>query len=332
MYTAGDKLLPYRVGALMYVPALNAGIGEKICAGAYPELDSLAFCLEDALTDSRVGEAETQLVKTLAYITKHRTGKLPLLFVRVRNYPQFKRLAAVLGDMSNLLTGLIFPKFDLAHAAEYCSIMGDINAARSAPLYFMPVIETESVMKLGSRKRTLLGIREVLDGCREIVLNVRVGAMDFCRMYGFRRGIGNTIYDIGVVRDMLTDILTVFSDSYVVSAPVWEYFCNSDGDDGRWALGLENELRLDIANGFIGKTVIHPSQLPIVRKWLMPVREDVDDAKAVLEWKDEGLGVAKSVNGNRMNEVATHVKWAQKILMLSEIYGARLDGENIDDA
>lgn len=317
-----NELLPYKVGALMYVPALNKGIGKKICAGAIPDLNSLAFCLEDAITEDGVEEAENQLVKTLTYIAENRTSELPMLFVRVRNCSQFDRLPSLLGNLTDLLTGVIFPKFDLSNAAEYCALTGKINAGRTRPLLIMPILESYSIINLETRKRTLLDIRKLLDGYKDYVLNVRVGAMDFCKLHGLRRSIDQTIYDIGLVRDLLTDILVVFADNYVVSAPVWEYFKGEDGNND-WAIGLENELRLDLTNGFIGKTVIHPSQLPIIRKWLKPSRVDYDDAISILNWKDENLGVAKNVNGNRMNELATHCKWAQKIINMSQIYGVR---------
>jgi citrate lyase beta subunit len=307
----------------MYVPALKAGVGEKLCAGAFDRLHSLAFCLEDAVTDSGVKDAEAQLVKTLAYIDENkRDAKLPLLFVRVRNCTQFKELPSLLGERLGLLSGVIFPKFDLFNAAEYCSISATINLNRKVPIYIMPILESGSVINLASRKRTLLGLRELLDGYREHVLNIRVGAMDFCKSYGLRRTISQTIYDINVVRDVLTDILTVFADDYVVSAPVWEYFADGGGSQ-LWKRGMEKELQLDIANGFTGKTIIHPSQVEVVVKWLKPSRVDVMDAKAVTNWDDGGMGVAKSTDGNRMNEVATHVKWARRILTLSEIYGER---------
>jgi citrate lyase beta subunit len=316
------KLLPYRVGALMYVPALNVGVGEKLCGGAFPDLDSLALCLEDSVRADGVKEAESQLIKTMTYISGHSNSKLPFLFVRVRDCSQFKRLPLLLGNLFELLTGVIFPKFDLSNAAEYCSLARTINAARMTPLYIMPILESDSIINLALRRRSLLGIRELLDGYKDYVLNIRVGAMDFCNLYGLRRTIDQSIYDFGVISHALIDVLTVFAGEYVVSAPVWEYFQGQDGHEN-WRVGLENELRLDISNGFIGKTVIHPSQLPIVKKWLRPMRADYEDAKAILEWSGDRWGVAKSVNGNRMNEVAIHRKWAHKIVALSEIYGVR---------
>jgi citrate lyase beta subunit len=320
--TAEREQLAYRVGALMYAPALNSGVGEKICGGAFPLLDSLALCLEDAVTAEGVREAEAQLSRTMQYISEHEHGRLPLLFVRVRDCAQLRRLPLLLGETAELLAGVIFPKFDLSNAAEYCSQIATIDASRRKPLYIMPILESKSVMDLAVRQRTLLGIRELLDGCREYVLNVRVGAMDFSNLYGLRRSINQSIYDISVVSSALADVLTVFANDYVVSAPVWEYFKSELGNDD-WAVGLEDELRLDIANGFIGKTVIHPSQVPIVHQWLRPTRADYEDAKSVIDWQNGSWGVAKSYSGNRMNELATHVKWAKKILTLAQIYGVR---------
>lgn len=316
------EIIKYRVGALMYVPALTAGIGEKLCAHGFPGLNALAFCLEDAVAEAGLLQAERQLAKTLSYIERHEGAKLPLLFIRVRDCAQFKRLHAMLGSLVNLLSGVIFPKFDLSNAAEYCTIAGNINSKRATPLYAMPVLESESIMRLSTRERTLLGLRELLDGCKDFILNIRVGAMDFCKPYGLRRSVLQSVYDIAPVRDALSDILTTFADSYVVSAPVWEYFEGASADNS-WVIGMENELRLDVANGFVGKTVIHPSQIQLVKKWLAPTRADVSDAKAVLNWKAGAYGVEKSAAGNRMNELATHRKWAQKIMILSEIYGER---------
>lgn len=316
------ELQSYRVGALMYASALKEGVGEKVCSGTFDDLNALAFCLEDSVTDRGVEKAETQLYKTLRYIDKNHGKEIPLLFVRVRNCSQLKRLPSILDNSIDVLSGLIFPKFDLSNAAEYCEITREINSGRETPFYIMPILESDSVIRLASRERTLLGLRELLDEYKDYVLNVRVGAMDFCKSYGLRRTITQSIYDIGIVRDVLTDILSVFSDDYVVSAPVWEYFAD-ENEKNDWAVGMESELQLDVANGFVGKTIIHPSQASLVRKWMKPTSADVKDALAVLKWTAGESGVAKSEGGNRMNELATHQKWAQKILILSEIYGER---------
>ena len=119
------------------------------------------------------------------------------------------------------------------------------------------------------------------------------------------------------------DILNVFAADYVVSGPVWEYF-GADAE-GEWARGLKKELELDLLNGFIGKTAIHPSQLPVIFNSLKVRPADYQDALNILGWQKDGLGVAKSADGSRMNEVKCHGKWARKIIMLGDIYGFQED-------
>lgn len=154
---------------------------------------------------------------------------------------------------------------------------------------------------------------------RRHTLNIRVGGNDFCAAYGLRRNSRQTIYEIGVVNSALTDILTVFGTDYVVSAPVWEYFEN-DRDD-TWKQGLERELALDKLNGFMGKTAIHPSQIPIIHRAMAVSAADYEDARRILHWDQKAVGVQKSGGGDRMNEVKVHAKWAEKIMTLSKVYG-----------
>jgi citrate lyase beta subunit len=102
---------------------------------------------------------------------------------------------------------------------------------------------------------------------------------------------------------------------------VWEYF--GPECDGKWDVGLAKELELDRLNGFIGKTAIHPSQLPLIHESMKVKKSDYDDAMKILDWNNGSLGVAKSEDGSRMNEVKVHGKWAGKIAVLGEIYGVK---------
>ena len=101
-----------------------------------------------------------------------------------------------------------------------------------------------------------------MESVQNFILNIRVGVNDLSNIYGLRCDINHTIYDIGVVRKILVDILAVFAKDYVVAGSVWNYF--GDEKNTAWADGLKNELALDRLNGFIGKSAIHPSQLPYI--------------------------------------------------------------------
>ena len=51
------------------------------------------------------------------------------------------------------------------------------------------------------------------------------------------------------------------------------------------------------------------------------LRQDFDDACHLLQWSDDTLGVQKSSDGTRMNELSCHETWAKKIRLLGDIYG-----------
>jgi len=312
-----DQLLPYRVGGLLYTPALNSGIGEKIAEHSIPNLSSVALCLEDSVEDSALNQAEKELCRTLARLEA--CEALPLIFVRVRTPQHLLKIHRMLGGLSELLCGYVLPKFDLSNAEQYLDLLFDVNSSRSSALHIMPILESGMVANIMHRRENLIQIKGVLDADKEHILNVRVGGNDFCNLFGVRRRENQTIYEIGVIRDILSDVVNVFGSDYIVSGPVWEYF----GQDpaAPWAEGLRKEMALDFINGFIGKTAIHPAQLPVIAECLKPSKTDYEDAKKILQWTSDGRAVQKSASGARMNEQKCHTRWARKIAALAEIYG-----------
>lgn len=313
-----DKLLPYRVGGLLYTPALNQSVAEKIVSGLYGEIMSIAFCLEDSVDDFALKEAESQLIKILGVLSESKK-QLPMLFVRIRTPMHMKYIHNMLGDLTNILTGYILPKFDTGNMREYSDLIKVFNEGSRHKLYIMPILESKEISDALNRLDILHSIKNHLDIIKEYVLNIRVGGNDFCNLYAIRRSVRQSIYDIGVVRDILMDILNVFASDYVVSGPVWEYFGDDDGQD--WAVGLKAELELDKLNGFIGKTAIHPSQIPIIDNCLKVSRTDYEDAKSILSTNRDGLAVEKNIDGTRMNERKCHERWAEKIMIRAKVYG-----------
>ena len=313
-----EKILPYKIGGLLYMPAFQKNIVEKLQRDALPCLTSIAFCLEDSIQWNALETAEKFLRKTFdeLKILADDKKKLPLIFIRVRSPQHLKSLNENFCD--DFLTGYIFPKFDLTNAEYYLKVFYEINSQNKNKKFFMPILETEQIANILTRKSTLFELKNLLDDAKNFIPNIRVGVNDFCNLYGLRRDIRQTIYDIGIVRDTLTDILNVFAKDYVVAGSVWNFF---NGKNSLWREGLKRELELDKSNGFIGKSAIHPSQLPIIFESLKVSRTDFNDAENLLNWSNENLGVEKSSDGSRMNEVNCHRKWAEKIKILSELYG-----------
>ena len=312
--------LPYRVGGLLYMPAFQKNIVPKIRDGSIPCLTSIAFCLEDAIRASALAAAEASLHGILAELQAlaAQGTALPLLFVRVRTPEHLAHVLEAFADVRGIVTGFVLPKFDLGNAADYLAI---VQAERAAGrrILVMPTLETMMIAACDTRPSVLCKLHEMLAPVQDCVLNIRVGGNDFSNLYGLRRPATATIYDVGIVRDILRDILNVFAVDYVVSGPVWNYF--GAAGDAAWEEGLRRELALDRLHGFIGKTAIHPCQLPLIAASLRVPREDYDDACRLAQFDAGALGVEKSAGGHRMNEAACHSRWAERTLALAAVYG-----------
>lgn len=318
--------LQYAVGGLLYMPAIRKDIAEIIVTKKYEDLMSVAICLEDSISDDAVADAERQLICTFHDLNKeirensffNREDK-PLIFIRCRNYKHMMHIWKLVKEYENLFEGFLLPKFDTTNMCEYKEAIIKINKEASSIKYILPILESKQLIDIRTRVTCLGQIKEELRDIKDYVLNIRVGGNDFCNQYGLRRTVNQTIYDITVVSAALCDIVNVFGRSYVISGPVWEYFDN--GKDDIWKIGLERELAQDKVNGFIGKTCVHPSQLTSIRNSLRVDKSDLLDAQGIIDKSYGKLGVAKSSNGQRMNEIKTHINWAKKVVALSEIYG-----------
>lgn len=330
------EILQYAVGGLLYMPASNDRIAEKIISREYEIVKSMVLDLEDSLGDDLVGFGMRTIVSTVDKLaTAVENGKLryediPLIFIRIREKGQMEKVLSMLGKNIKFITGFNIPKFDKFNCSEYIAEFKEVLrktkeiAGSKYNLYIMPIIENKTALYRQLRMDNLLYMNDKLREISDNVLNIRVGGADFCSILGIRRGIHDTIYDIGVVRSVLSDIMNVFGKSYVVSGPVWEFFENKNNKgDTEWSEGLKNELYKDRLNGFIGKTSIHPTQLPIIQKSLIVSKSDYDEAISIMGMNVNSAGVRKGISGNRMNEVKTHSNWARKIIALANIYGVK---------
>ncbi|MDP4104152.1 MAG: HpcH/HpaI aldolase/citrate lyase family protein [Bacillota bacterium] len=352
--TSNRELLSYSLGATLYMPASRTDFYHDIIKQKQNGLTSLVIDLEDAIGDQNVEYAEACLKKGLLQLYQNMNqemitmNELPLLFFRVRHIEQFKRIYQSLGEIFQLFTGVVFPKFEAETGRELLTVVSKIST-KEQPFYCMPILESEKVINKETRMEELVRIKSVLDDYREYILNVRIGATDFSGIYGIRRSADTTVYDIAVLRDCIADIINIFQRSscpYVISGPVWEYFSvkermlkpqlrqtpfrNHFGDEGRKIRtelidqnidGLIREILLDITNGLIGKTIIHPSHIKAVQALNVVTYEEYVDALNIVESATGEYGVKKSQFLNKMNEIKPHYYWAKRMLLKSEVYG-----------
>ena len=340
------ELLQYCLGGVLYMPGTKNVI-DKILSGSPPS-PSMVMCFEDAIQEEVLEEAEANVLDHLTRLSvalkagELSVNDLPLIFLRVRNFQQFRDFSARLTpEQAAVLTGFNFPKFYSNNAADYLDELVAINQRLGVKLYGMPILEGPTIAFLETRNGELTLLKEKMAPYRDLILNIRVGGTDFSSLFGVRRDINTSIYNIVVVRDCLSDILNFFGrdeDGYVVSAAVWEYFLAYQQEDLNDLLssdkhtslfkrneiindaidGLLREIIMDRVNGFIGKTIIHPSHLRFVNGMQAVTREEYEDAQQVL---DTSGGVVKSAKGNKMNEINPHRNWAKRISHRAAAYG-----------
>ncbi len=355
-----DKdLLSYSLGATLYMPATRTSIAQDLLDRKFPGLSSMVIDLEDSVGDEELHKAEAQLlhhIDTLNQALERRAfsmDDLPLIFIRVRDPLQFRRISSELGNAQQVLTGYVFPKFSSQTGAQFLEILEAINQDFGV-LYGMPILESSDILFKESRMDALMKIKALLDSYKRYILTVRIGATDFSGLFGIRRKVDTTIYDVGVIRDCMTDIINLFNrkgDGYVLSGPVWEFFSKDDrilrpklrmtpfqqkygrlGIEKRSELineyidGLMNEVLLDQLNGIVGKTIIHPTHIRPVHALYTVTHEDYTDAASILGNHDGKKGVLKSKYANKMNEMKPHAYWADRILARARAFGVYNEG------
>lgn len=342
--------LSYCLGGTLYMPAIRQ-FSEIVIDKTITGLTSMVVCFEDSIDLADLQQGEDNAIHNIREIMVaiesgviHKSD-VPLIFFRVRSVKQFYGIAEKLEmDVLRCITGFVFPKFSSQNGEAYFSYLKQLNDKHGEILYGMPILESMEIALKETRYEELVNIKRIIDSYKALTLNIRVGATDFSSCFGVRRGIDYSIYDILTVRDCLMDILNVFSrgNEYVISGPVWEYFLvNKDTKfkknlEFSWQSsllrrkrlineaidGLLREVILDKANGFIGKTVIHPTHIKYVNAMQAVTEEEYED---VLQILNTSGGVRKSPSENKMNEINPHRSWAEKMYYKARAYGVIKD-------
>jgi Citrate lyase beta subunit len=357
---SGLDLLSVALGATLYMPtdrpALAADITKRAAAGVM----SVVACLEDAIADEQVSDAEDNLVDALRTlhneVPDEGAAQLPLLFVRVREAGQIPALVRRLGPAVAVLDGFVLPKFTAARGTEYLHALDEADHHAGTSLLAMPVIESGAVVYAETRVDELTRLRALLHRDRDRILAVRFGATDLCALYGLRRSPDLSIYDVKVVSNLIADVVNVLGRAdgtgFTVTGPVWEYYGGAERifkpqlrrspfDEhnepelrgrlvSRAIDGLIREIQLDKANGLIGKTAIHPSHVAVVNALSVVSSEEHRDASDVLR-SAQRSGVLASGHRNKMNEIRPHSAWARLTMLRARAFGVAADGVSFVD-
>ena len=293
---------PYELGATLYMPVLKSDAMEYIAGTKLPKLRSMVLCLEDALLETDVLVGLATLEKTLLKIGEvkrlNTDGRLPLVFVRPRNLDMARRIA----DMAGIgnIDGFVAPKVRPGDHEKW------VNAVRETDLYIMPTLETSEVFDVSA----MTALRdEFLANSPDRILALRVGGNDLMSVLGLRRAGSTTIYE-GPLFYTISMLMSVMkSKGFDLTSPVFEII-----EDRK---SLLDEVSRDVNFGFVGKTIIHPSQIDIVQNAFRVSENDLEAAKRILDV--DAPAVFKF--GGSMCEPATHRTWAQRIMSRAAVYG-----------
>lgn len=304
-------LSPYALGATLYMPATRDDILDVVFAEKLPELRSLVVCLEDAVALIDVDTALANLREVLTRISDRggRPANGPLLFVR----PRDAAMARILNDWPLMahVDGFVVPKLSLN------SLRSWEEAVTNPALALMPTLETPDVFNPTAMVELGQALKANLN---ERIIALRIGGNDLMGCLGLRRNPTMTLYStpMGYVIPMLAGVMG--SLGFALTAPVFEQLATPDI--------LQQELTLDIANGLVGKTAIHPSQIATIQNALRVSLEDMNAARMILN----SVAPAVFKYNDAMCEPATHYKWATHIMERAKWHGVLQTPASIVDA
>lgn len=295
-----------RLGATLYMPAINvkardilAGIPDAQSFGA----GSIVICLEDALGETDVDRGLAVLSEALPARAARKADlgladDAPLVFIRPRGMAMARRISEMDGFAS--VDGMILPKVTAANAGDWLAL------AREHSIDVMPTLETAEFFDPAG----VAAVRDIFvaEGMGQI-LAVRIGGNDLLNCLGVRRTRGLTSHEGPLAWPLGMIATNMMAAGFAVSAPVFDIIDDLET--------LQREVTRDVALGFVGKTAIHPAQIPIINAAL---RVDPVDMRAAAAILDDNAAAVFQIGG-MMCEPATHRVWAQRVLRRAARWG-----------
>ncbi|MDR0633363.1 MAG: HpcH/HpaI aldolase/citrate lyase family protein [Azoarcus sp.] len=284
------------LGASLYIPAtrpdlLQIARGEKLA-----EIRSVIFCTEDAVDAADLPRVLRNLAAALPAL---RPAATQMRFVRARNPATLRTVLSLPG--SERLDGFVLPKVTQSNLPEYLRLLEDSTH------FIMPTLETREAFD----EREMTALRGILErrGVHERILTLRIGGNDLFSLLGMRRPRGRTLYETPL-GPVISRLVTTFKPSgFNLSAPVFEYL-----DD---AATLQREVEEDLAYGLVGKTAIHPRQVPLIHDCYRVHAADLDMANQIL--REDAPAIFRLHDA--MCEPATHRNWAKRLRLAASCYG-----------
>jgi citrate lyase subunit beta/citryl-CoA lyase len=275
----------------LFVPGSRPELFAKAVAS---EADGLSFDLEDAVDEAMKDEARNELARFLATLQPGH-GKVIIVRVNGLTTPHFKAdIDAVVGagvDIVNL------PKPESADDVRECADAVAIAERnhRQSPVGILANIETPRAYRLAAEIATASS-----------------------RVVGLQAGWGDLIEPLDIDRYNPAMIETCLLHIRIAAgeAGIWAYdgaFANIKDPEG-YKREAESARRL----GFLGKSCIHPTQVPLANAVFRPTDAEIAHSLKVVEAAREAgaKGIGAFTVGGKMVD-APFVRRAEAILELA---------------
>ncbi|MFO0609343.1 MAG: HpcH/HpaI aldolase/citrate lyase family protein [Polyangiales bacterium] len=290
-------------GACLYVPAVHRGLDRVLRGEAVPGLRQAVVCLEDAVAEAEVPAA----LARLRGVARCPSGRGPRVFVRPRDPAMLLELLA--WPESAGWDGFALPKVTVATAAHW---LGPLAKTRFAA---MPIFETAEVFDPYALRDLCAAVEA--PAWRDRVEVVRIGGADLFAALGARRPAARTVYDSVLGPTVRAVAALLMSRGLHVTAPVWEGVAPSRA--------MREEVAMDVEAGLVGKTAIHPRQVPVIDAAFRVSPEELAEAERVL-----AAGEAVFLSRGAMCERAPHARWAARVVARASAFGVA--GERAEPA
>jgi citrate lyase subunit beta/citryl-CoA lyase len=274
----------------LFVPASRPELFAKALAG---EADALSFDLEDAVQEARKSEARGTLQAFLQRVSARPSGKI--LIVRVN--------------------GLGTPHFDADVAAVTCPAVDMINLPK--PESAEDVRTAAAALARYEAERGIgrpIGILANIESPRGLRLAAEIAGAH-PRVVGLQLGLGDLFEPFGIDRADARAVHAMQLAVRVAAAEAGIWACDTVYGTVADPDGYTREAEVARRLGYIGKSCIHPTQVPLANAVFRPSDAEIAAALRVVEAARgaEANGVGAFLVDGRMIDIP-FVRRAESIL------------------
>jgi citrate lyase beta subunit len=274
----------------LFVPASRPELFAKALAG---DADAISFDLEDAVRESRKAEARRVLRDFLRQSSPRPGGKIVIVRVNGPTTPHFEAdLAAVAGPVVDMIN---LPKpesaDDVRAAADALARCERANGVER-PIGLLPNIESPRGLRLAAE----------IARAHPRVVGLQLGLGDLFEPSGIDRADAQAVHAMQLAVRLAAAEASIWACDTV-------YGTVSDPD------GYTREATAARRLGFVGKSCIHPTQVPLANAVFRPTDGEIAAARRVVEAAQgaERNGVGAFLVDGRMIDVP-FIKRAESIL------------------